>query len=201
MNLKTFWGWIILPAFLLGCAGVPKHPVGYEEMVQGGERPKWVFHPTEFDTKSAKAFVGTSLDFAMEGQARDDAIKNARKQIIDAMGVYGKRKISEIITNTGLSADIINPAVVTDDATKLVSEATVATRAKDWVVEKWMRAEAVGVKYYYRVFVLVIFNNGDADKAVKDAIRREAEKAAEEQNRQNIERALELMEELKSADW
>ena len=176
-------------------------PIGHEEKISGSERPKWVDTPVKEDTKEAKAFVGLSLNEQMESQARAGALEDARKQIIDAMGVYGKRKIDEVITSVGSISDIINPGIVKDEATKMVSESIVKSRANQFHIERWKRITESGVGYYYKVFVLVLFPNDQAAQITKDAITLAAKQAKDTQDKRNIDRALEAMKELKSNDW
>ena len=186
---------------LLSCAGTRNQPIGYEEKVSGGEAPKWTMVPVEYDSKEAKAFCGTSHNFSSDAEARNNSLENARTQIVDAMGTYGKHMLQEVISSVGSAGSILNPGVVRDDATELVSESMVKTRAREFQVEKWSRVTEQGVDYYYKAYVLVLWNNSDAAEVVKQAIRKEAEKVEAEQERRNIERALEKMKELKSEDW
>jgi hypothetical protein len=175
--------------------------VGYEEKVSGGNPPIWTTVPADLDSKEAKAFCGTSHNFSSDGEARDNALENARKQIVDAVGTYGKHVIDEVISSVGTAGSILDPGVVRDDATKLVSESLVKTRAREFHVEKWSRVTERGLEYYYKSYVLVLWNNADAQEAVKEALTKQAEKAKTETDKQNIDRALKMMEQLKSEDW
>ena len=185
----------------LSCAGTRNRPVGYEEKVSGGNQPDWPTIPADFDTKEAKAFCGTSHNFSSDGEARDNALENARKQIVDAMGTYGKHVIDEVISSIGTAGSILDPGMVRDEATKLVSESMVKTRAREFHVEKWSKVTNSGIEYFYKSYVLVLWNNNDAEAVVKQAVIKQAEKVKSEEEKQNIDRALEMMEKLKSEDW
>ena len=191
----------ILAALFMSCAGTRNRPVGYEEKVSGGNQPDWATIPADFDTKEAKAFCGTSHNFSSDGEARDNALENARKQIVDAMGTYGKHVIDEVISSVGTAGSILDPGMVRDEATKLVSESMVKTRAREFHVEKWSKVTNSGIDYFYKSYVLVQWNNADAAEVVKQAIIKQAEKSKSEEEKQNIDRALEMMEKLKSEDW
>jgi len=192
---------LVISAFLLSCSTVKQVPVGHEEKISGSERPKWVDTPVEEDTKDSKAFVGLSLNEKMESKARAGALEDARKQIIDAMGVYGKRKIDEVISTFGSISDIINPGIVRDEATKMVSENIVKSRSNQFHIERWKRITESGVDYYYKAYVLVLFPNDQAAQITKDVIELVAKQAKDEQDKRSIDRALEAMKELKSNDW
>ncbi len=191
----------ILAALFMSCAGTRNRPVGYEEKVSGGNPPQWTTLPVEFDTKEAKAFCGTSHNFSSDGESRDNALENSRKQIVDAMGTYGKHVIDEVISSVGTAGSILDPGMVRDEATKLVSESMVKTRAREFHVEKWSKVTNSGIDYFYKSYVLVLWNNNDAEAVVKQAVIKQAEKVKSEEEKQNIDRALEMMEKLKSEDW
>ena len=186
---------------MLGCA-TTRHTVGYEELVStDGERGCWITNPSCADTREEKGFTGISHRYKMEVDARNDALKNARQQIIDAAGVHGQRKIYEVISSVGVSSDIINPAVVSDEMTKLVSEAFVQSKAKKWYVEKWKKWIESGPEYSYKVYVLVLISNEDVEEQMKESILKQAEATKDEQIERNINRALELMKRMESKDW
>jgi hypothetical protein len=186
---------------LAACAGTRK-PIGYEEKLAGGDEPKWSLSPVSFDSKDAKAFCGTSHNFGSEAEARANALEDARKQIIDAMGTYGKHVIDEVISSVGTASAVLNPGIVRDDATKMVSEATIAARAKEFHVERWSRVvPGGGMEYYYKVYTLVMWGNKDAENAVVESIKKQSDQAKTEQEKANIQRALDGMKELKSDNW
>ena len=167
---------------------------GSEIQISGGKKPKWVFDPTSRDTRSLKAFVGVSHDFKMEGDARADALKDARQQIIDFMGVLGKRVIREAIVISGMSSDVINPAIDSKRESEFLSESYVGTRAKNYHVERWQRVLGDNsVENFYKIYVLVLFDENDTRQYLKQALA-EAEKSAKtQQEQQLLKRAEELV--------
>ena len=192
---------IVIMFILIGCASNPPPPIGVEERVSGVSPPNWTQNPSKHDTKTAKAFVGVSQNMSTEAEARDGALENARKQIIDAMGVYGERKIYEVISSSGLTSDIIDPTVVRDAASKLVSESKVRTRAKEFHPERWSRVTVSGISYYHKAYVLVLYDNADAQEAAVEALRQEADEVTDEKSREQILRARELLQKMESDDW
>jgi len=195
-----FFNLVVLILFLAGCAG--QRPVGWEEKLKGNEPPEWTVRPPKFDTREAKAFCGTSHNASSESVARDDALENARKQIIDAMGAWGEHVIDEVISSVGTAWPALDPAVIRDDATKLVSEGMVKTRAKEYHIEKWSRVKPGGeVEYFYKAYVMVYWNNEDAENTVTEAIRRRSVADRSDEEQRNLERAISQMERLQSEDW
>jgi hypothetical protein len=189
----------LLLGLTAGCGG--QLPVGGERRVGDDERPRWIQYPSRADRDDAKAFAGASLDVATEGQARTGALADARQQIIDAVGVYGTREIRELTTSAGLAHGILQPDVVTEVASEMVSESLVRTRAEEYYIEKWERMTPEGLVSYYKGFVLVYFSNADAQDAVAQAARRAVESRHDETTRASLDRALEVMRTLDSKDW
>ncbi len=184
----------------VGCAA--HRPVGFESRITEADPPEWTVRPMKFDTKEAKAFCGVSHNVSSEALARDNALENARKQIVDAMGTYGKHVIDQVISAVGTAGSVLDPALIGDDANKLVSEGMVKTRAKEFHIEKWARTKPGGeIDFYYKAYVLVLWNNKDAEEAVAESIRRQSEAKVSQAERRNLERALEQMKRLQSEDW
>ncbi len=193
---------LLLVFLMTACsAGLSGRPIGFEEQISGGNAPVWTLTPYREDTREAKAFCGTSHNFGSDAEARDNALQNARKQIIDAMGTYGTHLVEQVISSVGTAGSILDPGLVVDDATKMISDAMVKTRAREFHVEKWARKTHSGVEYFFRTNVLVLWNNADAEEAVQSALRSQAESKADEEAQRNIDRALETMERLRSENW
>ncbi len=181
---------------IFGCASKQELVPGMETQISGKKQPDWVTNPSKKDTKNLKAFVGISHDFEMEGDARQDALKDARQQIIDFMGILGKRVLKEAVVTSGMSTDIIVPAIATKDQTEFVSESFVKTRAKNYHVEKWQRVEDDGtLRNFYKAYVLVLFDQKDGDDLMRQALKAAKKKAETEAQRRLIERAEKLVDE------
>jgi hypothetical protein len=185
---------------LLGSAAVQARlKVGQEQQVSGGRPPAWVHAPVQEDSREAKAFCGVSRNLASEGEAREDALRSAREQIVDAIGVYGEHLLLQVSHGGGSS--VVDPAVVTESSLKLVSEGSVRTRARQFHVEKWKRRTEHGVEYYHRAFVLVHWANEDAAAALRRPLEDAAAAAEDAAARAALDRALERMQQLKATDW
>lgn len=197
---KTAITSVLVMGLVTGCASI--NMIGEQKLISTqGQKGCWVANPSCTDTKEVKAFTGVSHNYAMETDARDDALKNARKQIIDATGVSGERKVYEIISSAGVSSDIISPAVISDDMTKLVSDAFVKARAKEFYIEQWKEWKADGPSTFYKVYVLVLIPNSEVEAQIKESLKNKAETIKNEQDKRNIDRALELMKKMETGDW
>lgn len=185
---------ILLFCSLFYCSSKQLIP-GSEIQLSGQKRPDWVMEPTSQDKKSLKAFTGVSHDFKMEGDARADALKDARQQIIDFMGVLGSRIIKEAIVTSGVSSDIINPGIAKREQSELVSETYIKTRAKKYHVERWQRVQADNsVENFYKIYVLVLFDERDTQQYMKEALAAARQEATSQKQQALIDKAAELLE-------
>jgi len=191
----------LLFLLLTACAAGGRLLPGQEKQVSGGEKPDWALEPVKEDTKDAKAFCGVSHNLTSEGEAREDALRSAREQIVDAIGVYGEHVLEQVSSSLGSSGGILDPAVVMDNAVRLVSEGQVRTRAREFHIEKWQRLGEAGLEYWYRAYVLVLWQNQDAAEAVQQAVQEAAQAKGDATVKANVDRALERMKTMQSQDW
>ncbi len=192
----------LLAILLLGsCAGAGRLMPGEERQLSGGDPPSWTWEPVKEDSRQAKAFCGLSHNMTSEGEARADALRSAREQIVDAIGTAGLHILEQVSSSVGSSGGILDPAVLQDNAIRLVSEGQVATRAQRFHIEKWQRMGANGLEHYYKVYVLVMWDNTQAAEAIRVSVQEAAEAKADEAVKANIDRALDRMKELQSRDW
>jgi type IV pilus biogenesis protein CpaD/CtpE len=202
MRMKKYLvqGMMILLALCLvaGCAAQRKY---YTKCLKGEETPNWVHEIGKQNTKKLKAFCGVSKQYSMEQQARSDARLDAYKQAIDDMGVYGKRKLHEVVSSAGVSTDIIDPAVVSDEMTKLKAIGVAIGRVKEYHVQFWEKVDEGGVRNYYVVYCLYLVPRDAVKKYMESVLKRQAALAKEERDRENINRALEKLKEFEAEDW
>jgi len=192
---------LVLVAGLLSGAEAKRLRPGEEALVKGAKTPRWVTEPVKEDTKSAKAFCGVSHNLSSEGEARADALRSAREQIVDAIGTYGTHVLEQVSSSSGGTGGVLDPAVVMDNAIQLVSEGHVATRARTFHIEKWQKAGESGLEYYFKAYVLVLWDNKDAAEAAQQAVREATQAATDTQTQANVNRALERMKDLQAHDW
>ena len=135
-----------------------------------------------------------------EADARADALRNVRTQIIDALGAVGRHAVTEVVSYQGRSDEVIIPVFKLDDSSKWLSEAKISNKAREFHIERWQRRAARGVEVYYKVYVLVLFENRDAQEIVQDALKEISDQKAGIA-KDNVERAITVMEQLRSEDW
>lgn len=185
---------------LFGCATAQK--IGERKLTsEKGDKGEWITDLSLEDTREGKAFTGVSHDFSNEADARNDALKNARAQIVDAMGVYGKRKVQEVITHSGVASDIIDPGLAVQDMTELISESYVKARAKKYYIQEYNENTSVGIKTIFKAYVLVFITNAEIDEQVKETIKKKTNEIKDEKDKKNIDSAIELMEKMETDDW
>ena len=184
---------LLLLLLLFNCSKRQMMP-GLETQISGKDKPAWTYDPTSKDSKNLKAFVGVSHDFQMEGDARSDALKDARQQIIDYMGVLGKRIIKEAIVTSGVSSDIINPAMAKKEESELLSESYIKTRAKNYHIERWQRVKGdYSVENYYKIYALVLFDENDTQKYFQEVLAEAKQKADTDEKQRLIQKAEQLL--------
>jgi len=199
-RIYVSWALLFVLILLLACAA-PKPPVGTKECLSGCEAPKWVDNPSKVDTRKEKAFVGVSKNWAMEQSAKSDARLDAYKQAVDATGLYGKRKLTEVKSIIGAATDIFTAGGVSDETTKLKSVGVARGEVKEYHVQHWRRYEEGGVEEYYVIYALFMMPRDAANKFMEDVLRRQRELEQAEEVQANIDRALEKIKELEAEDW
>jgi hypothetical protein len=177
---------------------------GQSRQISGGEQPGWVDDPQSAlgkkDTEH-KAYSGMSRQYAMEQQARTDARMDAYKQAIDDMGMYGKRKILQVLSEVGVTTDIVNQGVVQDEMTKMKSEGGVLGEVSKWHIERWEMLKSGQMKTYYVARCLFKMPRAAAKEFMENVLKRHADAAEAEKERANIHRALEKMKDMDAQDW
>lgn len=174
---------------------------GSRRQISGGDRPSWVDNPQKESTKEMKAFAGLSRQFAMESDARTDARMNAYIQAIDAAGLQGKRMFDQVASLIGASSDILTPGVVQDEMTRLKGQGVAMGDVKQWHVEQWELLENGALRRYFVVQALFMMPKDAPKQFMENLLKAKAAAEADEQVRQNINRALEKMQEMQSEDW
>ena len=140
---------------------------GEERLISGKKMPKWVpeHKPDEI--------LGISGKFASEKDARRDALLNARKQIIDLLGVQLEMRQKELIVESSgdVQDNIIGTSVEKTSQTEAISRALISVRAKKYYTEKYATKHLGEIQYFYIAYVLVPFSKKEHDKIVKTAIK------------------------------
>jgi hypothetical protein len=192
---------LLVMGLLGGCAGKMARD-GSRRQISGGDRPAWVDNPDKESSKSVKAFAGMSRQYAMESDARTDARMNAYIQAIDAAGMQGKRMFDQVASQVGASSDILTPGIVQDEMTRLKSQGVALGDVKQWHVEQWELLEQGSVRRYFVVHCLFQMPRDAPKQFMENLLQAKAAAEADAQVRENINRALEKMDQLQDdARW
>jgi hypothetical protein len=138
----------------------------------------------------------------MESDARTDARMNAYIQAIDAAGMQGKRMFDQVASQVGASSDILTPGIVQDEMTRLKSQGVALGDVKQWHVEQWELLEQGSVRRYFVVHCLFQMPRDAPKQFMENLLQAKAAAEADAQVRENINRALEKMDQLQDdARW
>lgn len=153
---------------LAGCGGSKPEPPDVSQ------RPPWIMNEPEVEG-SDLYFVGLSLVYASEQGARDNAIVNANKRIIQYLGSEVKSKFERAVVTYGLSSDAIDPVGATREFERLFAKnATHQVKPQKWYMEREQTATGSGYKY----FVLAKVPKYTLDQAYQETLK-QAKKQSE----------------------
>ena len=152
-----------LPIFFF-CGGQLKLQEGQEKLVTKEKKPDWLF-------QVGKDFVvGYSGRFESEKEARANALWDARKKIIEQLGM--KLTIAQqenLLERTSqLDDEIVATHVESEIKTEAISRGLISVKAKEYYVEKYAKKYFGEIKYYYLAFVLVPFSKEEHDNLIKN---------------------------------
>ncbi len=166
-------GLIIL---LMGCTAIkgvkaPPTPVGRETLISEEGRSIGAEVPEGY-------FVGISKDYKMDQSARDDALLNARKQIIESLGLKLESEVVDRILTRGDTRGVLTSDVMTDAKINAVAKNILMVRAERWYIRRWERTTKGGVEYFFRARCLVEFDREAHDRFVHEMVT-QSEKLAQ----------------------
>jgi len=173
---------------------VPPQP-GEKLLWQSHEkRPEWLVREPEIEGKDL-LFTGVSGNFALESDARHDALRDAVKYITRYIGTFARDEFQKIMTSYGVSSEIVNPTDVTRAFEEQLSVALVhQARVKEYYVEKW---QAKSGEIYWKVYALTkvpttpiedVYKN--FAKTQQENMEKEYAKAKDEQAKLQYEKAM-----------
>jgi hypothetical protein len=177
--LSIFAGLFAL--MLVGCSSQAPAPAAPAQP----QRPAWTMNVPEVEG-SDLYFVGISAVYASEQDARDNAMVNATKRVIEYIGTEAKSKFERARVSHGLASDAIDPVGATRDFQRQVSEnATSQVKPSKFYLEKEQTPTGSGYKYFVLAKVPKAALNdafanvlqGEKDKATQAALDARDEKA------------------------
>lgn len=154
MSGKDPSGWFLLfsgiVVLLISCSGVHRGEGGLIEN-GGSERLKLV------STVQPDIFIGVSKEQPSLAQAREDALRDAREQIVESLGLEIQIDHRESLTQNG-SGSVMKPAVVSERMTRYRAGGFLDVRENDLYWEKREVTGTDSVAFCYRAWVQVPFS-------------------------------------------
>jgi hypothetical protein len=152
--------------YLAGCGGAPPPGTEIPDPVSGRS-----WEPEEkFLRPPADHFVGVSRGFAEEADARNDAVLDARKQIVASLGTSLDTRIVETILTQQSTADILTPDIQSTAVAEAIAGSIVAVRPTDFHVQRWKTSSEGRVDYIYKAWALVPFSKAEHDGFIADLV-------------------------------
>jgi hypothetical protein len=159
------------------------------------QRPEWI--DTVPQSAVAVDFVGASLRFATEAQARDNAQENGRRQLVDFYGTVMSNHAREYTATYGISSEVFSPQIAAQQLNERIAENVAqALAARSFYTEVFLdntNREA------FSVYVLMEIEKARVAKVIDDFGKATAadlaKRAAAEQDaarKQQIEKAAEF---------
>ena len=185
--------WIVISISLLLLAGCSSSQTQRQATPQ---RPGWTMNEPEVEGADL-FFVGLSAVYTSEQDARDGAVRNANRRIIEYLGAEFKTKFEKARVSYGLSGDAIDPVGATREFERQFAEnATHQVKPVKWYMEREETATGTGYKY----FVLAKVPKTALDSAYIETLK-QAKKQAEAKAKGNRKQATEGQAEKAAKMW
>jgi len=189
---------LLATILLLGLAACHKKTIAPGEVRQTSmeKTPNWVTSPEKASTKEDRAFIGVSRQRSMEQDARTDARNDAFKQAAEALGVYVKSVLNEVVTQVDMSDDIISSALASDQLTTIQSSGITVGEVKEYYVQKFEKNVDGEIRYYYTAYCRYMVPKDYPQQMLREILDEQYEKTRDEHERMLLERAVEKLDEI-----
>jgi len=134
------------------------------------ERPDWIDRPQERDSATHRSFVGFSNRYSSEVEAREDAKINGWAGIVQQIGLYAEQRILQATSTTGLTSEILSPAVVRDACVSSSAESFLISSPIETYTEHYQGPGGTYGDMWYKSYVLFHVNRDFLIRAQMDAI-------------------------------
>ena len=186
---RVLFAALLLFSSLPACG--PK-PCGYQEHLGQPDRPKWVDEPRSADSRTHMAFVGVSAKYAAEAPARSDARLRAYEEATERLGTAVLREVTRVTAQEGLADEVINPAEVREEVTRLISSGHLVAQVDEYFVDRYRLHQGQATQYFYVVHALLKVPRMLVDQAAVNTVARFYNG---EHDAESLERARRLIEE------
>lgn len=183
-KFKNFFYYLTLLLILTGLK------IGEEKLISKEKRPTWVDHPQK------GYFIGIG-QHQQEGVAKEEALIDARKQIMDSLGVKISRDDIVEVTQKGVTSGIIKTELAGKTQSKIAAQTILKIQPEKWHIEKWQKKAQEEILYYWKAYVLVHFSESDYNSFIDNMIfetekfsQNYFSKAVDEFNKKNFASAI-----------
>gem|GEM_PF-514655 len=126
------------------------------------DRPDWIDNPPH------NVFIGVSNRYPDEAVARSEAVNNAKRQIIEALGVQIESEFVEQLIES--SGEISSSDAFTESKLKVISKSIIAVKPDKFFIEEWRDTYDGRKTTLYAAFVAVPFSEIAHKALMKDLI-------------------------------
>ena len=207
MKISARFLWVVWMALFValtafaGCAGNKEMADGEAIQIEGGSAPGWVQEPEKASTDEEKAFVGVSRQYSMEQDARSDARRDAYRQAVEALGVYVKSKIDEVVSSVDMGNNILAPAVVRDEMSRIQASGISIGDPQEYYIQKWQKKSGEKIDYYYLAYCRYMVPREYPKELMQNILNQEKAKLQDAKEQEMIDRALKKMDEINTDDF
>ncbi len=207
MKISARVMWIVCVALFValaafaGCAGNKEMAEGEAVQIEGGSMPSWVQNPEKASTDEEKAFIGVSRQYSMEQDARSDARRDAYRQAVEALGVYVKTKIDEVVSSVDMGNNILAPAVVRDELSRIQASGISIGEPQEYYIQKWQKKSDGSIDYYYLAYCRYMVPREYPKELMQNILNQEKAKLQDQKEQEMIDRALKKMDAMNTDDF
>jgi len=137
--------------------------IGKERKVSSAVEPDWIKGKTGY-------FIGMSGDRQQEADARQEALRDAQRQIIESLGIRLESEAIEEIITKGSTKDILTSDVFNQAQIKAVGKSILKVSADEYYIEKWERITEKGVVYFYKAWAKVRFSEEEHKNFIEETV-------------------------------
>ena len=184
---------LIILVVLMGCGSSKQLVEGMDRKISKGNPPDWVTHHKKKDTRTHRAVVGVSKNYAMESSARSDAILQAQKEAITLISSSVARHIKEALASESFADDIVDEGTVKKDVTEVIAQSEFEGRVEEYYIEKREKYSGGALRQYYKAYALVLFPRNLAEISAKKVLERARLAAQTEARKNQIKKAEEAI--------
>ncbi len=115
-------------------------------------------------------YVGVSQPMPTEADALENAMQDARRQIVESLGIEICIETLETGTDS-VQSGIVNRTLTTEDKSRIYARNIIKVSPERRYVEKWERMTSQGVTRYYKAWVAAPFREEEFRALWKETIR------------------------------